>query len=289
MIHKPSIIISSIGRTGTTFFPVLLKEIIPTCTALHEPDIIHVNFKRRNISGDFYRFIEQVATVGFSKIIIQKLLGHFSISELSDTRVRSQKSTNEIKKELLRQRDFLVNRVPGVLYVESNFGYYGLLDIIPDVFSNVRIVYIIRDGRDWVRSWMNAGELYEKGKFRSLFVHTWLRADELDDDPYKEKWEEMSRFEKICWAWVRLNEFALTALDSNEHAKLIKFEDIFQSNRRYENLDNLLKFCLSINGLEKLPRKSTQGFLDRKINHIEFNYPGWDLWETRQKKQSPQP
>lgn len=284
IIQKPSVIITSIGRTGTRFFAKLLGKVVPASTSLHEPDVIYVNFKRKNLSADSKRFITQAKKVGFSNIVFKKLFGHFSICELSDTRLRSQKTTKEIEKELFSQRDSLVKRVSGELFVESNFGYYGLVDIIPNVYKNVRIVYIIRDGRDWVRSCMNWGYLYERGKIRSLLAHTWLKADELENDPYNEKWADMSRFEKVCWAWVRLNEFALTSLENTKQAKLFKFEDIFQDDRRYIKLDEMLDFCLSMPGLEKISRKSTSGFLDRKINYAELEYPGWDSWQCEQKE-----
>ena len=42
MIEKPTIIITSIGRTGTKFFGDLFREIIPDSTSLHEPDFLKV-------------------------------------------------------------------------------------------------------------------------------------------------------------------------------------------------------------------------------------------------------
>ena len=45
----------------------------------------------------------------------------------------------------------------------------------------------------------------------------------------------------------------------------------------------MLDFCLSMSGLDKIDRKSTSGFLDRKINYAEFEYPAWDQGKSEQK------
>ena len=55
VIEKPTILITSLGRTGTDFFAKLFAHVLPNCTSLHEPDII------QNVGvDDILDYIEEV-------------------------------------------------------------------------------------------------------------------------------------------------------------------------------------------------------------------------------------
>jgi hypothetical protein len=173
----------------------------------------------------------------------------------------------------------------GSIYVEANIGYYGLLDITPQVFKNHRAIYLIRDGRDWVRSHMNWGEMYGKSNFRKLVSHTWPTASEIKDDPYREEWQTMSRFEKLCWAWTRLNSYALATVARNPDARLFHFEEIFLGKNKYLVLDDLVAFSTALLGIDKKELGNTSGWLE-KITHKGSNeFPDWNEWNKEYKTQ----
>jgi hypothetical protein len=95
----------------------------------------------------------------------------------------------------------------------------------------------------------------------------------------------MSRFEKICWAWVRLNEYALGTIEENPNARAFRFEDIFKSRDRYQHLATLVDFATDLPGIEPVPSQALDGWLDRKIHGSSGEFPAWPNWSAQQKEQ----
>ncbi len=281
MINKPSIIVSSLGRTGTNFFSKLINEILTDCSALHEPDIIGGPVGR----GSKYMWratINKLSDVGWKYLVFQKSKGRFSLIRISDSRVKGQISNGVAIEQLMSQRNDFVNQQSGLTYMESNYGYYGLIDLIPNVFNVHRVAYIIRDGRGWVQSHHNWGEAYGKGRLRSIFAHTWPKANDLPGDPYFEKWEKMTRFEKLCWAWNKLNGYALYTISKNPNAQLFLFENIFISKDKYDHLTEFVDF---LSERHKGGRNlDLSGRLERKVHHSDQKFPDWSGWSNEQKR-----
>jgi len=278
MIEKSTILITSIGRTGTEFFAKLFAETVPGCTSLHEPDII----KFLGVKNRFSYYSQQARRAGFRRMVILKALGRWTLVKLSDARFSGKLTTSDAIDGLYNQRNEFIAGMPGSVYVESNLGYYGLLDAVPQVFKNYRAIYIIRDGRDWIKSMMNWGEVYGKGMIRELFAHKWPTAKDTNDE-YDKQWDRFSRFEKLCWAWSRLNEYALTTISKNPHAQVYKFEDIFLNENRYQVLEKLVSFTTSLPNLDPESLGSTNSWLERKIHQSSSQFPEWEKWSKDQK------
>ncbi len=281
MIEKSTVVVTSIGRTGTEFFAKLFADIIPNCTSLHEPDII----KFPGVKNRFEHYSQQTQRAGFWRIVILKAFGKWTLARLSDSKFIGALSSSEAAKKLYAQRSEFISRMPGSVYVESNLGYFGLLDVIPEVFKNHRTVYIIRDGRDWVRSMVNWGEVYGKGMIRNLFAHKWPTAKDIENDEYANQWDNFSRFEQLCWAWSKLNEYALSTISKNPHAQMYKFEDIFVGKNRYQILDTLVAFATSFPGITPGSLRRTDGILEQKIHQSSSNFPEWEGWAKDQRTQ----
>lgn len=281
MIKKDAILITSIGRTGTEFFAKFFADVVPNCTSLHEPDIIQFV----GVESRFRQLIQQIRRVGLWRIIFLKPLGKWSLVKLSDARFLGLIDHDHAAKKLYNQRAEFIQNMPGSIYVESNIGFYGLLDVASSVFKNQRVVYIIRDGRDWVRSSINWGEIYGKKGLRKVYAHVWPSAKDFSDDPLAEDWDTLSRFEKLCWAWTRLNEYALNSLKQNPSARLFQFEKIFVGQERYQYLDELLRFATTLPSINFEEIRKPTGWLERKIHQSSDNFPGWENWSHQQKSQ----
>jgi len=281
MIERPSIVITSLGRTGTTFFSFLFEKIIQDCDSFHEPDIVQY-FGTPDRVGTF---IKRVRDAGIYNMVFLKLLGKWSLIQLSDARLRGELDDKNATREVLRQRANFVASKSGSVYVESNAGYYGLLDILKNVYRHHKAIYLIRDGREWVSSAMNVEELYGKKGLRKFLGHKMPSALEFPADPLYEKWHYLSRFEKLCWAWARLNQYALKTILANSHARVFQFEKIFTGKDKYEYLDQVVKFATSIPGINVELLGSTEGWLERKINQSSTNFPAWENWSKDQKRQ----
>ena len=284
MIDRPSIIITSLGRTGTKFFSLLFKEIIPGCSSFHEPDIVQYFGANNRIKS----LIAQVKNAGVYNMVFLKLLGKWSLIKISDARLRGDISEEQAIKEVLRQRTGFVNSKPGNVYVESNAGYYGLIPILNKVYTHHRAVYIIRDGRGWVSSEMNVKELYGKKGLRKMLSHKMPSASEFPTDPLYQRWQSASRFEKLCWAWSKLNGYALNTIAENPCARMFRFEEIFSKKRDYRVLNDLVTFATSLPDIDPKRIGKTDGWLDRKIHESSNEFPAWEKWTTDQKRQFEQ-
>lgn len=283
-ISRPTIIITSLGRTGTQFFAALFRDILPSATSLHEPDVFNF-FQYKGASERLRQTIRQVQQVGFCYLFVRKALGKGSVIELSDSRVRGEIGHGEAGRRLLKQRSRFVDSRAGSVYVESNAGYYGLLDLLDDVYGHFKAVYLIRDGRDWVRSMMNWGQMYNKGRFRGIVAHTWPMASEIPGNPYQSKWDSMSRFERICWAWSDLNWYALGTLEQDPDARTFHFEDVFAADDRYEHLAELVSFATNMPGIEPVPSRALEGWLDRRMHGSSGDFPAWPDWSSQHRAQ----
>jgi hypothetical protein len=280
MIDKPTIIVSSLGRTGTKFFYTLFKEILPQGTAFHEPDTFHIG--RGN---GIRRLVEQTRAAGVYNMFVRKALGRWGVVRLSHARVEGRLDYDEAVRRVLSQRADFVPCQPGTLYMESNLGYYGLLDVVKDVYAHHRAIYIIRDGRDWVRSKMNRAQMYNRQGVRGYFAHKWPTASAVAGDPYHDVWETMSRFERVCWSWSKLNGYALEAMRSNPDARLYLFEEIFHAEDRYETLAELVAFATDFEGRRAPSAAALDGWLDRRVNVSQDSFPHWEDWSAEQKRQ----
>jgi hypothetical protein len=281
MIKKPTIIITSLGRTGTAFFALLFDHLISDGTSIHEPDILTAGQGVRGI-------IKQLWEVG-AYYAIFKVLGQRSLVRLSDARLTGEISYADAAQNVLRQRQRFVRSRKGQVYIESSLGYYGLIDVLKETYRYHRVAYIIRDGRSWVRSFMNQGTdmlapMYAKGRLISKIVHTWPTALEFEDDAYRSKWLDMSRFERLCWAWGKLNTYAMGTLVENPDARLFRFEDIFISKNRYKHLAELVEFATAFPQFGPLTDHTIEGSLDRQVNPSVSRFPEWNQWSTEQKQ-----
>jgi hypothetical protein len=281
MIEKPSILITSLGRTGTEFFARFFAEILPDSTSVHEPDI----FQNTGVENKWRHYLQQVRRAGMWRMVFLKAIGKWTLVNLSDAKFVGRLNHEKAIRLLNDQRKSFIHTMPGSIYVEANIGYYGLLDITPQVFREHRAVYVVRDGRDWIRSHMNWGEFYGKTGIRKIISHNWPAASDLSNDPYMDKWDSLSRFEQLCWAWTRLNEYALDTVSKNPNVRVFQFEKIFMGEQRYQVLDELLAFAASLPGIDPLRIGSPKGWLERKIHQSSEGFPAWENWTDDQKRQ----
>ncbi len=279
MINKNSILITSLGRTGTEFFAKFFQDILPDCVSLHEPDI----FELQSLKIPNYR--DRLINAGIWRLVVLKLLGKWSLVKISDERFFGRIDGEKAAQFLVKQRESFISERPGSIYVESNIGYYGLLDVTPLAFKNHKAVLIVRDGRDWVRSAINWGEIYGKKGIRKYFSHTWPSAEKVPGDALASSWNQASEFQKACWAWANLNAYAIKTMQQNPAARMYKFEDIFKGPDRYDYLNDLVRFTTALPGIDPASLKKTDGWLDQKIHPSSNQFPAWQEWTAQQKNQ----
>jgi len=154
----------SFGRSGTQFFSKLLNSD-PKALIFHEPlkrDVLeHMKSFKEGYDYDLY---------------IKK----FRIKFIQSI-IKLNNSNREIK-----------------VYGECNSYLRRHAGAIMSLLPNVKGLYVIRDGRNVVRSMMS----------RSVMLDTWYynNIKPKYDDPYFKKWGNWGRFEKCCWYWASENK-----------------------------------------------------------------------------------
>jgi hypothetical protein len=186
--------ILGVGRSGTTLLARLLGAD-PAASVFHEP-----------ISDDFKAFVQ---------------------AHKSEMAARQYLSTFRKKMMYL-----LVRHRKIAIYGEVNSAlrYHG--DALRRCFPHAKLLHLVRDPRDVVRSLYSRKHYTAKGKDHHLLSPA-------SDDPLAGSWQEMSRFAKLCWLWVDANRRLRRDVGRLLHfEKLITDYSYFKSEvENYLNLD----------------------------------------------------
>ncbi len=235
--------IISTGRTGTKFLGNFFGKF-ENVLSVHEPDPTF-----RNLS------------IKFAK-------GRCSFN--------SAKEVIEVNRRAMCRK---VKRNDCKVYIESNPRMFSLIKPLIEVFSKPKIVHIVRDGRDFVRSGMSRyyGRFYSDDD-----PYPRLKACDFPDDDYYEGWEELSDFEKISWYWKKRDQMIYKDIEGYSNSITVRFEDIFYKTKEYDGLKEICKFL----GLDE--NKSISIFKSMQENNInaskDYGIPHWTKWDKKRKE-----
>ncbi len=276
MITKPTIIISSLGRTGTTFFAEFFKENSKNTYVVHEPENIYI--KKMKIKDVLWG----IENFGFSNIILKKITKKWGILSASNKKLLKKQTNQEVIEDLIKQREDFVEKQKEGVYIESNHHYFGVLDLLPSVFKNLRIIYLIRDPRDWVRSWINFQGWYHWTDINNALGNR-LSPKTLGDEEELKKWKKYGRFEKLCWAWNYMNSKAIENIKDKPNCKILRYEDVFINNTKYDNLEKIINFATDFKGVEVELKDGYKKSLDKKIHNKpkSYSFPHWKDWNKK--------
>lgn len=233
------VFIISTGRTGTKFLARFLNQI-PNVVSKHEPEPdkkivdLGINYSR-NIIG----------TQEAVQII--------------------KNSRKAIYKELKRKNCDL--------YIESNNRLFSLIPVLRLAFEDPKIIHIVRDGREYVRSGMSRAWYRDKDKAYRL------RAKYFSNDEYCDTWDEMDRFKKIIWRWKTKDEFIYEGLTNYDNYLRVKFENIFNNNHK-----GIYKIAEFIGIEKKMIQSLVDNMIENKINSTKnYEIKHWSQWSQNKK------
>ena len=274
--NKYYVFLISAGRTGTRFLGHKLGDIIDNAYSVHEPDVLT---PRKG-----YQFPEKLKTFGFYHLVLGKILGKTGIRNLSQRYVAGKISLQEIEKAIVKHRQKYYNQIKEDLIIESYSGWYGCIPAIQNLYKNYKIIIITRDPKDWVTSNMNWGTLFGKRDWVSKLGLGRLNPKMVNDKEYINKWKQFSRFEKICWTYKTQYEIMLHYSQGDPNTKIIKFEDIFYSNSKYDTLNELLSFLTSFPD-KQFDYSVPFNILNKKVHkNIFYEFPEYKYWDVQFKK-----
>jgi len=176
-----------------------------------------------------------------------------------------KKALKYIKNFRKREIYFRVRNRNIEIYGEVNSLLRRHYKALKDNFPNATFIHLIRDGRDVVRSMMSRRTMTPEDPNTKLIYPK-------EGDPYKEKWLEMSRFEKLCWYWQEENRYLRENIQN-----LVKFEEILKDYEYFRN-----------NILEKIGICLSEEIWKREVNNPknvtkEYSIPPWSEWDKKKK------
>jgi len=131
-------------------------------------------------------------------------------------------------------------------------------------FPNAQIFHLIRDGRDVVRSSMSRGTMLANHPSTQKIRPT-------PESPWKEKWNSMTQFEKICWYWDVENRYLNECIK-----KTLQFEKLISS---YEYFKEHLLDPLEL----KISKETWQKEVHSPENITsQYTIPHWSEWDKRE-------
>jgi hypothetical protein len=141
-----------------------------------------------------------------------------------------------------------------------------LSEPILKVFPQACLFLLVRDGRDVVRSIMGRSKFYSTASKGAWAISP------LEDDPYLGTWNEMSRFEKICWAWMDTNRHLMSFIPVDN---IVRFESVISDFAYFKNkLLDKLKLSISKEIWESCVSQ-------KSINATKVHYsPHWSKWSN---------
>ncbi|HNP17862.1 MAG TPA: hypothetical protein PKL31_05465 [Fulvivirga sp.] len=232
-------LIVSTGRTGTKYLGKVLNQPKMGIVALHEP--------KPNLEN-----------IGYDLL--------------------TGKITNEQAKEaILKNRKRIMSKVGNLTYIESNGGMVFLLPLLADIFPLLKVVHIVRNPIDLVKSGVNRsmkvnGEIIQKYAMEERWR---LKASDIKNDPYSHLWNEMDIYQRFMWLWNIKNKHIADFLKTGNRGITIKFEDIFHQTDNI-GFDQLIKyFSLPDEIKNLLNNKRFESAKNKNAVTFAQNYEDW--------------
>lgn len=269
--EKNFVFIISAGRTGTKFLGDKLSEIIENSYSVHEPDVLNDDFK--NIINKIYQF-------GIYQMIIGKFLNKTGIRNLSQNYISRKININQLVTQLINHREKFYKKINSNLIIESYSGWYGVIPGIQKLYKYYKIIIIIRDPREWIRSTINWQNIYGKKDFvqkLSFLKLERLNPEMTQDMNYSMDWKEYSKFEKLCWMYNSLYSIMLSEAKNDQNIEVVRYEDIFNPNG--VAFKNMLIFISEYpNKIYNINNKNI--ITDKKIHQTKnSHFPQWHSWD----------
>lgn len=156
--------------------------------------------------------------------------------------------------------------IPSGTYGEVNSAIRCHASAIKNIFPNVTLIHLVRDGRDVIRSSIGRRTMTIRNPF-SLSI----KPDA--SDPWLPQWQNMDRFARICWFWQEENRRLRSVI-----GKTVQFEKILSSYEYFSR--EILEPCQI-----HIDEKTWKDAISKPQNISKgFSMPKWDEWTPAQKK-----
>lgn len=272
---KDVVLVTSGGRTGTSFFAEVLDGIISDCFSVHEPDVWHGVFR-----PDSWR---AVWWFGFYHVVVGKFQRRTGMRCVAERYLSGDWTEQDTVDAIIRQRGEFYGSRTASLIVESNTQWYALLPLLPRILPRYRVLALVRDPRTWVRSYVNFGGHHDDRDRVQRFGLPRLSPAMIGGE-WGDRWEQMDVFERLCWDWKFITSRLLEAADADDRIRLVRFEDLFLSDDRRTRLEETLAFLTDFEDA-RYEFRVPPGLFEQKVNVSRPTRLGpWEKWSERRRE-----
>ncbi len=153
-------------------------------------------------------------------------------------------------------------------YGEVNGNLRRHVDALKNIIPNSRIIHLVRNGIDIVRSVITRDAYSDRHPVYNCSFRP------LPQDPFYQEWGNMTRFQRICWMWMRENEYMRKRINKRAH-----FEDILSSYTLFR--EQILE-PLGLNLEEAVWQSSIQN--PQNVTK-EYTIGKWKYWTQEQQEE----
>jgi hypothetical protein len=139
----------------------------------------------------------------------------------------------------------------------------------------VRVVHVVRDPRDFVRSFMSWKRQSLKRSILHHLVPAWQPNPWMAGECGPLRWAAMSKFEHFCWVWAYKNAYFGSLVERCDYRRF-RMEDL-STNR-----DGALKELFRFAGQEP---PAGAGARPERVNPSRERFPAWREWTARRARQ----
>lgn len=213
------IFIVSAGRTGTQFLSLAIPKLLPNCYAVHEPDKIDLHTLTLN------EVLRRCAKQGLIKLTFLKALGISGTRNYSLKRLSKQINSDDVLRKIIQDRLWIDSGYD--TYIECNFQLFGLTRELLNL-PNCQLVFIVREPKAWVSSWLRRGLFGAKDNMYQINLLGLKRLTPGNIGIELSQWSQFTQLDKIYWTWCFLNQkfYDINAEFPNK-TSIYKFEKLF--------------------------------------------------------------
>jgi len=158
-------------------------------------------------------------------------------------------------------------------YIDSNNQIYALVPIKPEIYPGLRVIHIVRDPRDYVRSHLNWSRYRVKSFIANYLTPFWQPNAFLLREMSFSQWVQLSRFERFCWIWDYKNRTIENVQQSDVPYLRVQFEDFFGRSDPEKHLNSILGFI----GLPTVQNQNHR--FNTAVNPGKKRaFPSWHSW-----------
>lgn len=155
-------------------------------------------------------------------------------------------------------------------YLEANNFIYGFINAIKTLTPSTIILHIVRDPRDYIRSYLNHGAWSGKKWLAAQLIPYWQPDVNYLFRDFTGATTPIVRFAAV---WRHINEFIITNGQGNQNFHEFRFEDIF------EKPNSGLERVIQVVGLPA--NRNLKSATEEKVNQSRNRrIGGWQAWST---------